>query len=175
MKQLSNEELMDYMDGALGEARQAEVEAHLASCPADAQLLSDLRMAQVALVEWDAHELQMEAARPNRGDFWVKVREQLPLEEKRTMSLASRIGAWLWPANSPVMRGAIAAIVAILALLATWLGPMQTQHRVQAGPNAATRVLTPEEKAAINSRQAPRRDGVVAPGSVDRADSADRE
>jgi anti-sigma factor RsiW len=181
MKRLSNEELMDYLDGALSESQRAGVEAHLATCADDAQLLADLRMAQSALREWDAHEAVLEASQPSRGDFWVKVREQLPLEEKRVASpgLLSKMAAWFFPTQSPMQMslrgGAIAVAVAIIAMLATWFGPQQTQYRVTAQKPTPARQLSPQERAEIQSRQAPRRDGAVSRGAVDSADSADRE
>ena len=56
MKRLSNNDVMDYLDGALSPQRQTEIEAHLQSNAEDAELVNDLKMAQMALVEWDKSE-----------------------------------------------------------------------------------------------------------------------
>ena len=109
MKRLNNNDIMDYLDGALSPQRQSEIEAHLQSNSEDAELVNDLKMAQMALVEWDKSE-------PVRAsdDFWIKVREQLPAQPKRNpvRGWLAQLGAALLPTHSPMKMGLRVAAVA---------------------------------------------------------------
>lgn len=148
MKRLTNEELMDYMDGTLSAARLAEIEQHLASSPEDAELVADLKMAQKALIEWDEAE-------PVRAgeDFWPKLRDKLPAQPGRNplRALGSRLSGWLWPAHSRMgMSLRVAVVAAVLAIAAAMFAPQQTKHQVIANNGSTvTSTLTPEDRSFI--------------------------
>jgi len=168
MKRLSDLEMMDYLDGTLSPERVSAVEAHLAAHAEDAELLADLKMARATL-----HEL--EAAEPVRAgdDFWLKVRAQLPEERKASQGILAQLGSWLWPSNSPMgMSLRVAVMAALLAMLATWFGPGQTQYPTMAGTQAVPQ-LSRDQKANIDTRVPGKRDTKPVPGAVDSSDRAD--
>ena len=165
MKRLSNNDVMDYLDGALSSQRQTEIEAHLQSNAEDAELVNDLKMAQMALMEWDKSE-------PVRAsdDFWIKVREQLPAQPQRSpiRGWLSQLGAALWPSHSPVKMGLrVAAVAAILALLSMFMTPDQTRQTSVAGESAPTQQLTEKQRNEILNREPVKRPvTTVRPGAV---------
>ena len=164
MKRLSNNDIMDYLDGAFSPQRQSEIEAHLQSNEEDAELVNDLKMAQMALVEWDKSE-------PVRAsdDFWIKVREQLPAQPQRSpiRGWLSQLGAALWPSYSPVkMTLRVAAVAALLALLSMFLTPDQSKH-VGVADTPATQQLTKQDRDNILNREPVKRPATtVRPGAV---------
>lgn len=155
---------MDYLDNALSPQRQAEIEAHLQSNAEDAELVNDLKMAQMALVEWDKSE-------PVRAsdDFWIKVREQLPAQPQRSPIRAwfSQLSAALWPSNSPLKMGLrVAAVAAILALLSMFLTPDQSKHATIASPTASQQLTEKQRNEILNREPAKRPVAPVRPGAV---------
>ena len=165
MKRLNNNDIMDYLDGALSSQRQSEIEAHLQSNAEDAELVNDLKMAQMALVEWDKSEPVRASA-----DFWIKVREQLPAQPQRSpiRGWLSQLGAALWPSYSPVkMTLRVAAVAALLALLSMFLTPDQSKHLSVADDPAPTQQLTEKQRNEILNREPVKRPTTtVRPGAV---------
>ncbi|HEX8832609.1 MAG TPA: zf-HC2 domain-containing protein [Abditibacteriaceae bacterium] len=139
MKKLSNEDLMDYLDGTLDPARLAKVEAHLAANADDAVLVADMKMAMGALNEWN--EAEPVKVSP---DFWVKVREQLPEHPTRSplRALGAQLGAWLWPAHSPLrLSTRVAALAVFVAMAAALMSPKGAVHQVQADLSDADKMF----------------------------------
>ncbi|MBV9866816.1 MAG: zf-HC2 domain-containing protein [Abitibacteriaceae bacterium] len=143
MVKINNNDLVDYVDGTLDAARLAAVEAHLRTNAEDAELVSTMKMAQEALGEWD----EVEPVKVS-DDFWIKVREQLPEQPQRSWfrGALAQLGAWAWPAQSPLrLSMRVAAIAAIIALGAIFFAPQQDIHR---GETNQPR-LTQDEKTFI--------------------------
>lgn len=168
MKRLSDLEMMDYLDGTLAPDRLAAVEAHLASNAEDAELLADLKMAQGTLHEMSAEPIVA------RDDFWQKVRMELPQPRKAApaKSLLAQVGAWLWPAQSPMgMSLRVAVLAAFLAMIATWFGPLQTQYSGVAGPQSVP--MTAQQQSELGKRVPPKRDAKPLPGAVNSNEGAE--
>jgi anti-sigma factor RsiW len=130
MKKLSNEDLMDYVDGTLDAARLALVEEYLKASPEEAQLVADMKLALSALHEWDAAE-------PVRvsDNFWPELRDRLPEKPQRSWwrGTSAQIGAWLWPAHSPLRVSARVAVVAMVMAVAAWFfAPPSAQRPIEA-------------------------------------------
>jgi anti-sigma factor RsiW len=130
MKKLSNEDLMDYVDGTLDAARLTLVEEHLKASPEEAQLVADMKLALSALHEWDAAE-------PVRvsDNFWPELRDRLPEKPHRSWwrGAAAQMGEWLWPAHSPLRVSARVAFVAMVMAVAAWFfAPQQAQRPIVA-------------------------------------------
>lgn len=117
MKKLTNDELMDYMDGTLDAARLTLVEEHLKASPDDAQLVAEMKLAMSALHEWDAAE-------PVRvsENFWPKLRDRLPEKPRRGWwrGASAQMGEWLWPGYSPLRISARVAVLAMIMAVAAW-------------------------------------------------------
>lgn len=113
MMKISNEELMDYMDGTLDGARLAAVEEHLRTHMEDAEMVRHFKVAQEALRSWDDDE-PVQAS----PDFWIKVRRQLPEAPPRSWfrRTGAQVQAWLWPSHAlgrSLRAGLVAAAVAL--------------------------------------------------------------
>lgn len=135
MKKLNNEDIMDYLDGALDASRLAAFEEHLRSNAEDAQLVAEMKMAMSAL-----HE---EAAEPVRvsADFWPKLREKLPEKPRRSWinSLAAQAGAWVWPSHSKLgLSVRVAAVAVFIAMAAFLFAPKQAVQHSEAGNKPTT-------------------------------------
>jgi len=136
---MTNELLMDYVDGTLDAARLAAVEAHLAKNAEDAEMVANMKMALGALHDWNDAEPVMASE-----NFWPRLREKLPAQPPRSLfrSVGARMHEWLWPANSTLRLSTRVAAIAILVAMAVALfSPKGAQHRVEA--------LTPSDKTFI--------------------------
>ncbi|RYG58473.1 hypothetical protein EON80_27015, partial [bacterium] len=78
MTQLSNEQIMDYLDGTLSPSETARVEEHLKNNAEEAQMVNELRFAMGAAKEW--HESEPLTVSDN---FWPKLRDNLGPAPKR--------------------------------------------------------------------------------------------
>ena len=139
MKNLNNDELMDYVDGTLDAARMAAVEAHLKSHAEDAQLAADMKAALGVLKEWDEAEPVRVA-----DDFWPKLRDKLPERPRRSWlrGTLAQLSGTLRPTPSRLGWGAAFAAL-FIALGSFWFAPQKATHQVMADK------LTPEEKTFI--------------------------
>jgi len=127
---MTNELLMDYVDGTLDAARLAAVEAHLAKNAEDAEMVANMKMALGALHDWDAAE-PVKASE----NFWPRLREKLPAQPPRSAfrGAASRIGEWLWPSHSPLrLSTRVAAVAVLIAMAFAMFSPKQATRRVVA-------------------------------------------
>ncbi len=164
MKRLSNNDIMDFLDGTLSPQRHSEIVAHLQTNSEDADMVNDLKMAQMALVEWDKSEPVRASA-----DFWIKVREQLPAQPKRNpvRGWLSQLGAALLPTHSPMKMGLrVAAVAAVLALLSMFLTPDQSKHTTIADTPATTQLTTQQRDDILNRAPVKRPTTPVRPGAV---------
>lgn len=135
---MTNELLIDYLDGTLDDARRGAVEAHLQTNAEDAALVAEIRAAQVALQEWSEAE-------PVRAsdDFWIKVRNQLPAKPGRT-SIGARVLNWLWPrqAGGFALPARVAAVALAVVMALSLFTPREATH-------TATADLSPSDHAFI--------------------------
>lgn len=126
---MTNELLMDYLDGTLDDARRGAVETHLQSNADDAAMVADIRAAQMALQEWNEAE-------PVRAsdDFWIKVRTQLPAKPGRN-SIGARIMGWLWPqqAGGFALPARVAAVALAIVMAFSLFAPRDATHQATAG------------------------------------------
>lgn len=86
MKRLTNEQIMDYLDGALSPEERAVVEAHLIAHPEDAECVRELQFALGAMKEWH-HSDELRVSE----NFWPTLREQLgPAPQRSWWSRVSK-------------------------------------------------------------------------------------
>ena len=129
---LDPNEMMDYLDGTLDEARLAQIEAHLAADAEDRELINIMRVSMQELHELDERE-------PVRAsdDFWIKVRNGLPAKAPRRSMWTQFMGAvWPQPGLSQSRSGLsmrVAVVAVVIALLGVWFAPQQSVAPTQAG------------------------------------------
>lgn len=170
---LDANEMMDYLDGALDDARRAKVEAHLAADAEDRELVALMRASMSALHELDEKE-------PVRAsdDFWIKVRNGLPSSPPRR-SLWTQLTGALWPqpglgASRTGMSLRVAVVAGIIALMGVWFAPQQSQQPAVAIPpdaKAFIKMATERHKAYVSSQPL---NGAPA-GDVNSAETGDED
>ena len=151
---LDPNEMVDYLEGTLDEARRAKIEAHLAVDAEDRELVALVRASMSALHELDERE-------PVRAsdDFWIKVRNGLPATPPRR-SLWTQLTAALWPqpglgASRGGMSLRVAVVAGIIALMGVWFAPQQSIENPQAIPRDAEafiKMATERHKAYVSSQ-----------------------
>lgn len=176
---MTNDDILDYVDGTLSPERMANMEAYLRSNSEEAMLARDMKEARAALLDW--HE--SEPVRVS-DDFWLKVRAQLP-ESGPRQSFARKVGAWLWPSHS---RSGLSLRVAGLAGLAALATLYMFAPRQNAQPSYAKDTRPTTADLAFMSRATKQHnafattpDSVLAPvapgdaGSQETGDNDDTE
>jgi len=170
MKRLTNDQIMDYLDGVLAPDEVLRLEAHLQQNVEDAELVRELRFASVATQDLRTNEEYRVSE-----NFWPQLRDKLGPAPRR--SPLRRLSLSLIKALNPVTgnsRGgrysvgaALAAIV--LALGLSFFGPKNTvdQPRAQDLPS-------PADMAFIQS-STDRHDAYVAAEPVIPGDASVRE
>lgn len=131
MKHLNETELMDLLDGKKTIETLSET---------DQERLDDAKLAVMALQAWEEAE-PIQASE----NFWPKLRDQLPERPPRSAwhRVTASLGAWLWPAHSPLATSMrVAIVVAAVALASFWFAPQQAISPVVAD-------FTAEESAFI--------------------------
>jgi len=83
MTRLSNEQIMDFLDGVLSPDEMARVESHLEHSPGDRDLVDEMRFATQSLRDFDALEYGTEPLRASEN-FWPQLREKLGPPPKRS-------------------------------------------------------------------------------------------
>jgi anti-sigma factor RsiW len=153
---LDANEMMDYLDGTLDEARRAQVEAHLAADAEDRELIALMRVSMDALHELDERE-------PVRAsdNFWIKVREGLPANPPKR-SIWTQVAGMLWPQpglsqSKNRMSLRIAVVAVVIVLLGVWFAPQQSIAPMQAGSlppdaEAFVRMSTERHNAYVSSQ-----------------------
>ena len=138
MKRLTNEQIMDYLDGALSPAEMQKIEAHLEVNQEDAECIRDLQMAMGAVQEWHTSE-------PLRvsDNFWPSVRDQLgPAPKRPALSQLGKSLTGLF-GTAPTARWSMGAAFAaiVIALGALLFSPQHATTPVMA--------LTPADQTFI--------------------------
>ena len=124
MNRLSNEQIMDYLDGTLGAAERAQVESHLETNAEDAATVRELQFALSATQDLrDADQLRVSE------NFWPGLRDNLGPAPKR--SWWSNLVKGAAPQTAPKAKwglgAAFAAIVLALAMGAMMWAPQNAR------------------------------------------------
>ena len=130
MKKLSQDEMLNFVDGTLDEQRAREVDEYSKTDSDDARLLLEMREAVGLLREWDEAEPVHASA-----DFWPKLREKIPASPRRSWwSRVTSVGA-IAPRRSVWQLSIKAAVAAaVIALAATFFAPKNAQQNLVAAP-----------------------------------------
>lgn len=145
MKNLSNEQIMDYLDGALSPSEQAQVEAHLKEHTEDAALVREMQFALGAVKEWNLEEdLRV------GENFWPALRDQLGPAPKRSLwgRMVTSLNRPAAPqANVPLARAPRWSLGAAVAAAAIGLGVLFLAPQNSQTPAVAD--LSPADEAFI--------------------------
>ena len=118
MKRLSNEQIMDYLDGTLSAAERAEVESHLNNSAEDAETVRELQFAMSATRDWHAaDELRVSE------NFWPHLRDNLGPAPRRSWWSSLLKGAAPAPRAKWGLGAAFAAIALAIAMGAMMFSP----------------------------------------------------
>ena len=157
MKRLSNEQIMDYLDGTLGADERARVDAHLQTNAEDAETVRELQFALNATQAWHAQdELRVSE------NFWPQLRDNLGPAPKRSwwsnLVSGTRGGLAAKPATRWSMGAALAAIV--LALGAMLFAPQNASTPaiatdISAADKAFIQQSVQKHEAYVTSQNAP--------------------
>lgn len=82
MTRLSNEQIMDFLDGTLSPEEMARIESHLDSHTEDRELVEELRFATQSLHDFNVAEYGAQPLRVS-DNFWPELREKLGPAPKR--------------------------------------------------------------------------------------------
>jgi len=115
MTRLSNEQIMDFLDGTLSPEEMARIESHLDSNADDRELVEELRFATQSLHDFNVAEYGSEPLRVTEN-FWPELREKLGPAPKRgffSQLIKSLNGVG---ASKPAVRYSFGAAFAALIL-----------------------------------------------------------
>lgn len=138
MNRLSNEQIMDYLDGTLSAAERAQVESHLAGHSEDAQTVRELQFAMNAAQEWHAED----AMRVSEN-FWPNLRDNLGPAPQRSWWSSLLKGVSPAPVAPRAKWGLGAAFAAIALAIA--MGAMMLAPQNASTPAIATDITTADE------------------------------
>ncbi|HVF85351.1 MAG TPA: hypothetical protein VM821_05185 [Abditibacteriaceae bacterium] len=133
---ITQDDMMNWVDGTLDVARREEVEEYLAQHREDAELLADMKDALNALHDWNTAEPVAVG-----DNFWPRLREQLPERAggQGVRGGVSRLAQWLWPQKKAWrISGAAAAFAVLAIMLALNLAPENATPRVEAAALSAS-------------------------------------
>ncbi len=137
MKRLSNEQIMDYLDGTLSAAERAQIESHLAGNAEDAATVRELQFAMNAVQQWHADdELRVSE------QFWPQLRDNLGPCPKR--SWWSNLLKGAAPQAAPRAKWGLGAAFAAIAL-ALAMGAMMLAPQNAVTPVVATGITSADE------------------------------
>lgn len=137
--QMTNDEIMDYLDGTLDAPAKARFDAHLAQNAADAEMVAELRFAMGAVQEWHQSE-PMQVSE----NFWPKLRDNLGPAPKRSMwsQLKNQVAGAFGPSRATKLSFGAALAVMALAASALLFSPKDATQQALAD-------LTPADRAFI--------------------------
>ncbi len=113
MNRLTNDQIMDYLDGALSPTETANIETHLKNHSEDAQIVAELRFALGAAKAWHESEPMQVSA-----NFWPQLRDNLGPVPKRSAwsQLKNQVAGAFGPSRATRLSlGAAFAVIAIAA------------------------------------------------------------
>lgn len=129
MNRLSNDQIMDFLDGTLSPDETARIETHLKSHAEDAEIVAELRFALGAAKEWHQSEpLQVSE------NFWPKLRDNLGAAPQRSAwsKLKNQVAGAFGPSRAA--RLSLGAALAVIAIAASALlfAPQNSTHQAVA-------------------------------------------
>ncbi len=151
-----SERLCAYLDGELPPGERAEVEAHLAACPACTALLADMGAVDAA-----ARSLPAEAPEGYFEAFPSRVVARLGAASK-SPARPRRLPAWTWAAAAALLL----AVVAPLTLRHSAPGPVPSTTPAPGAPRP--RAEAQDQKRERDALKAPRRGPAARPAPVAR-------
>ena len=146
MKRLSNEQIMDYLDGTLSASERAQVESHLASNAEDAATVRELQFAMTAAQSWHADD-EMRVSQ----NFWPNLRDNLGPAPKRSWWSSLLKGAA--PQTAPQQKWGLGAAFAAV-VLAIAMGAMMFAPQNATTPVVAHNDMTPADLAFVQQSAA---------------------
>jgi len=140
MTRLSNEQIMDFLDGVLSPEEMARVESHLKNSPEDRALVDEIRFATQSLRDFDTLEYGQEPLRVSEN-FWPHLRDNLGPAPKRGFFRG------LWKsfnsagASKPVARYSVGLAMAglVVAMAAFMFAPRNSTPSIQAAMTQSDR------------------------------------
>lgn len=153
---LTNEQLLDYMHGALAPQKDAAVYAHMETCePCRAQYDTEVRLSELLRAHARREEREMPATL--KAEIWSRIREAQP-------SAAHRLFGWLRPSIAVPIAAAIA--------LGAYFGPSIVGS---GGPPAIEASYYLQDHAALNSTIPFNDHGTVTPVDMETAARIDTQ
>ena len=145
MKRLSNEQIMDYLDGTASAAERASVEAHLRDNAEDAATVRELQFAIGAAKEWHAAD-EMRVSE----NFWPNLRDNLGPCPKRSWwsNLLKSAAPAPTSMHAPRAKWGLGAAFAAVAL-AIAMGAMLFAPQSATNPAIATSDMSAADKMFI--------------------------
>ncbi len=141
MKKVTQDEMLNWLDGTLSIERRAEVDAYLAQNGEDAQLLADMKDAMSVLQDWNQSESVAVS-----DNFWPQLRDKLPAKPGSSWSgQLARLSNWILPRREWKLRAGVAVFATCAALATLFFAPKTSTHSVQ----AETRTLSADEQLFI--------------------------
>ena len=145
MKRLSNEQIMDYLDGTLNATERAQIETHLKTNAEDAATVRELQFALSATSDLrDAEPLRVSE------NFWPRLRDNLGPAPKRSWWSSLLKGAA--PQAAPRAKWGLGAAFAAIAL-ALAMGAMMLAPQNASTPAVATDMTSADIAFAQQSVQ----------------------
>ena len=142
MTRLSNEQIMDYLDGTLSPQEAARIESHLQASAEDRELVDELRFATQSLHDFNVAQYGAEPMRASEN-FWPELRGKLGPAPKRGFFRQLSTSFNGAGARKPAVRYSFGAAFAalVLALGALFFAPKNATHQALA--------LTPADQTFI--------------------------
>lgn len=133
MTRLSNEQIMDYLDGTLSPQEIARIESHLQDSAEDRELVDEIRFATRSLHDFNALEYGAEPMRVS-DNFWPELRGKLgPAPKRGFWSQLSKSLSGAGTKKPAVRYSFVAALAAlVLAFGAFMFAPKNAQNPIVA-------------------------------------------
>lgn len=138
MMKLTEEMMVDYVDGTLSPVEQSKVETYLAAHPEEAELVEMIRFAMAETKNWNEAE-------PLRAseNFWPSLREKLgpPPQRSAWRKLVNQVNGLFStsPAGRVSVGVAVDAVIVFMGM--SMFGPQTSTQTAQASLNAADKAF----------------------------------
>lgn len=138
LNRMTNEQIMDYLDGTLDATEMARVENHLKASAEDAQLVAELRFALGAAKEWHQSE-PMQVGE----NFWPKLRDNLGPAPQRSVwsQFKNQVAGAFGPSRATKLSFGAALAVIALAASALLFSPQNATNKAVADISAADKIF----------------------------------
>ena len=152
-QRLTNEQIVDYLDGALSSDETARIDAHLKTNAEDAEIVADLKMALGHAKAWhESEEVQVSE------NFWPQLRDNLGPAPKRGLlsNLQKSLGQVFGTSRAARFSVGVALATIVLAMGAFMFAPQNATQQVvadkiSAGDQAFIRQSMEKHEAFVQS------------------------